>query len=162
MQLLCHLSCQGWTTAKLFVGHAKEPATETTASPEHCFENCHSNKEVKSHYSHFRELHLLPVEMRIDYKILSLVYRCMKGHSPLPLLPPPPPKYPRELIPRYLSKRRLRSSTQSRLRIPSVDQRNSNKHVGVRAFSNAEPKLWNSLPITLREQHSKETYVPVL
>ena len=54
--------------------------------------------------------------------------------------------------------RHLWSSTQSRLYIPCDDQGNNMKHFGVRAFSNAAPKLWNSVPITLREHNSKETF----
>ena len=46
-----------------------------------------------------RELHWLPVEKRIDHKILSLVYSCMNGTAP---------QYLGELIPRYLSVRHLR------------------------------------------------------
>ena len=52
MQLLCHLSRQGWTAAAVVCGDAKLPATDTTASPEHCCKNCHSNREVKSHHSY--------------------------------------------------------------------------------------------------------------
>ena len=63
-----------------------------------------------------------------------------------------------ELISRYLPVRHLRSSTQSRLCLASVDQGNNKKHFGVRAFSNAAPKVWNSLPITLREHNSKATF----
>ena len=62
-----------------------------------------------------RELHWPPVEMRIDYKIQSLVYNCMNDTAP---------KYRRALIPRYLPVHHLRSSIQSSLRIPSVDQGN--------------------------------------
>ena len=58
------------------------------------------------------ELHWLPVEMRIDYKILSLVYSCIKDVAP---------QYLRALLSRYPPVRHLRSSIQSRLRIPSVD-----------------------------------------
>ena len=79
---------------------------------------------------------------------LSLVYSCMNGTAP---------QYLQELIPRYLPVRHLRSSTQSRLRIPSVDQ-GKFFFGGIRAFSSAAPKLWNSLPITLREHNSKETF----
>ena len=97
----------------------------------------------------FRELHWLPVEMRIDHKILSLVYSCMNGKAPNSL---------QELIPRYLPVRHLRSSTQCLLHISSVDQGNiKKKDFGVRAFSSAAPKLWNSLPVTLRQHNSKET-----
>ena len=135
---------------QLFVGFAKEPATEATASPEHCCKNCHSFKQKKSDHITpiLRELHWLPVETRIDYKILFLVHSCMNGTAP---------KCLRELIPRYLPVRHLRSSTQSRLRIPSVDQ-GKIFFGGIRAFSSAAPKLWNSLPITLREHNSKETF----
>ena len=58
----------------------------------------------------------------------------------------------------YLPVRHLESVTQSSLHIPSVDQGNNTKHFGVRAFSNATPRLWNSLPITLRERNLKETF----
>ena len=67
-----------------------------------------------------------------------------KQHSPL---------YLQDLIPHYLPVHHPWSSNQSCLRIPSVDK----KHFGVKAFSNAAPKLWNSLPITLRQHNSKET-----
>ena len=63
-----------------------------------------------------RKLHWLPVEMRIDYKIMCLVYSCMNRSAP---------QYLRELIHRYLPVRHLRSSTQFRLRIPSFDQGNN-------------------------------------
>ena len=116
MQLLCRLCCQGGTTANLFVGHTKEPATESKASPGHCCKNCHSNKEVRAYHFFLLELHWLPVEMRIDYKILSLVYSYMNDTVP---------QYLRELIPRYLPVRYLQSSTQSRLRILSVDRGNN-------------------------------------
>ena len=53
VQLLCDFSCQGWTTATDVFGHAKEPATETTASPEHCYKICHSHKEVRLHHLPF-------------------------------------------------------------------------------------------------------------
>ena len=53
MPLLCRLCCRGGTTANLFVGHTKEPATESKASPGHCCKNCHSNKEVRAHHFFF-------------------------------------------------------------------------------------------------------------
>ena len=38
-----------------------------------------------------RELHWLPIEMRIDYKMLSLVVQLRERHNPPPPPPPPPP-----------------------------------------------------------------------
>ena len=79
-----------------------------------------------------RERHWLPVDMRSDYKIPSLVHSCMNSTAL---------QYLQESIPSYLPVRRLRSFTQSRLRIPSFDQGNNKKQFGVRAFSDAAPKL---------------------
>ena len=52
---ICCVACpvKAGLLQQLFAGHAKEPATETTASPEHCCNSCHSNKEVWSHHSSF-------------------------------------------------------------------------------------------------------------
>ena len=61
-----------------------------------------------------------------------------------------------ELISRYLPVRHLRSSTLTRLRIPSVDQENNKKRFGVRAFSTAAIKLWKSLLIILTEHKQQQ------
>ena len=90
-----------------------------------------------------------PTQMKcvMTTKSCLLCYSCMNSTAP---------KYLQELILCYLPVRHLQSSTHSRLRIPSVDQGNNKKHFGVKAFSNAAPKLCNSQPITLREHNSKE------
>ena len=97
----------------------------------------------------FRDPHWLPVEMRIDCKMLSLVYSCMTGTTQ---------QYFQELIPGYLPVHHLQSSTQSHLCIAGVDQGKNKKHFGVGAFFCAAPKLWNSLLISLREHNWKETF----
>ena len=74
--------------------------------------------------------------MRIDYKILSLLYSCMNGTAP---------RYLQELIPRYLPVCHLRSSTQSRLRIPSIDKGNKNKQNKNALESEHFPKLQQDL-----------------
>ena len=49
----------------------------------------------------------------------------------------------------YSLEQSLRSSSQSRLHLPSTDNTNK-KHLGARAFKSAAPKLWNSLPDSVR------------
>ena len=102
-------------------GHAKEPATETTASPGLCCKHCHSNKEVR--------FTSLPFSMSYTGYLLKCVLTtkscllspcCMNGIAPHP---PTPPHCIGELIPRDLPVRHLRSSTRSRLRILSIDSR---------------------------------------
>ena len=59
-----------------------------------------------------KDLHWLPVDKRIDHKLLSLTYSCMDGTAP---------PYLQELIQKQTSSRGLRSSSQSLLRVPSLD-----------------------------------------
>ena len=86
-----------------------------------------------------RELHWLPVQQRIHFKILLHVYNCLQGSFPV---------YLQDLvhlyIPGHAGLRSLRDTT--RLAIPS-----SKKMYGDRCFSVLGPKLWNSLPMYIRE-----------
>ena len=85
-----------------------------------------------------RELHWLPIQRRIEFKILVHVYNCVHGSSPT---------YLQDLIKLYNSGRKgLRSSQDStRLSIPK-----SKRSFGDKAFSVLGPRLWNDLPIALR------------
>ena len=95
-----------------------------------------------------RELHWLPVKQRITYKVLCMTYSCIHGGGP---------EYLREIIPQYVPSRSLRSSSQLRLRLPSVDDTNKNRFGG-RSFANAAPQLWNSLPTYLKEAENINSF----
>ena len=82
-------------------------------------------------------LHWLPIESRIKYKILLLTFKSLHGLSPA---------YIQELISVYKPNRNLRSSSQVLL----TAQPYNLKSYGRRSFSVAAPELWNSLPISLR------------
>jgi len=84
-----------------------------------------------------RELHWLPVERRIHFKILLLVYKCLHQQAP---------SYLTELILPYIPTRALRSADQELLQ-----ESRSNKRYGERAFSLCGPKLWNALPLSVRQ-----------
>ncbi len=91
--------------------------------------NCHITPVLKN-------LHWLPVDYRIKYKILLLVYKCLCDKGPVYLL---------KLLELYTPKINLRSSHDFQLK----DQR-VQKVYGERAFAIAGPRLWNTLPLTIK------------
>jgi len=80
-----------------------------------------------------RKLHWLPIEQRIQYKILLLTFKILNNCAP---------SYLSDLLKAYKPTRILRSSGLNLLSKPSY---NLNSY-GKRAFSCAAPELWNSLP----------------
>ena len=88
-----------------------------------------------------RELHWLPVESRIIFKFLLLVYKSLNNLAPA---------YINSLLKNYKPSRNLRSVDQGLLTVPKSNQRT----YGDRAFSVAAPKLWNSLPLDIRNSGS--------
>ena len=84
-----------------------------------------------------RELHWLPIESRIRYKVLLLAFKCQHGLAP---------EYLSELLTVYSPPRSLRSSAQLQLVQPTARTK-----TGERAFSHAAPTLWNKLPTSVRQ-----------
>lgn len=82
-------------------------------------------------------LHWLPIEQRIEFKIILLTFKILNGKAP---------SYLSNLISCYVPSRPLRSSSSNLLSIQS----NKLKAYGKRAFSFASPHLWNSLPAEMR------------
>ena len=82
-----------------------------------------------------KELHWLPVAVRIEFKILVLVFKAYHGIAPL---------YIRvsDVITKHEPTRSLRSSSKRLLVVPRYNL----KTYGRRAFSVNGPILWNSLP----------------
>lgn len=86
-------------------------------------------------------LHWLPVHFRVHFKILLLVFKSLNG-----LAPP----YLSELLHPYAPAWCLRSADLLLLEV----QRSKRKLRGDRAFSVATPKLWNELPLHIRQASS--------
>ena len=89
-------------------------------------------------------LHWLPIEFRIKYKILLIVYKCLHGEGP---------SYLSSLLREYCPPRSLRSSNQQMLVVPKT-----NRRYGDRAFSVAGPKLWNDLPDEIKNCDSADSF----
>jgi hypothetical protein len=97
-----------------------------------------------------RELHWLPVQQRIDFKVLVHVYNSVNGSGPT---------YLKDLIKKHVIRRSgLRSSYDlSRLAVPSTK-----RAYGDKAFSVLGPKLWNDLPHTLRDAPDVQSFKKLL
>ena len=93
-----------------------------------------------------KELHWLPVERRISYKVALIVYKCMHKIAPeylISLLSMP-----------HRSNYSLRSSKDTLyLNIPRVDSKK-----GEASFDFCGPKTWNNLPYELRSSISIESF----
>nr|XP_022297089.1 uncharacterized protein LOC111106637 isoform X5 [Crassostrea virginica] len=94
-------------------------------------------------------LHWLPVDRRILYKILLNVFKCLNNLAP---------GYLTELVIPYNPTRVLRSVTANLLTVPSV----RTKTYGERRFDKAASTLWNNLPIQLRNAKNIECFKRLL
>ena len=104
------------------------------------------NKSIFEHVTPcLIELHWLPVAFRIKYKIAVLSFKCVNGLAP---------KYLADLIIEYQPTRNLRSSSQRLLKCKNVNY----VKLGERCFAFAAPKVWNSLPLFLRNELSIEIF----
>ena len=81
-----------------------------------------------------RELHWLPVDRRIEYKILLYAYKALNGLAP---------EYLCNMVELYASDRVLRSASQNLLVVP----RGKHCQYGMRTFAMAAATLWNSLNV---------------
>ncbi|XP_053337496.1 uncharacterized protein LOC128509691, partial [Clarias gariepinus] len=88
-------------------------------------------------------LHWLPVKFRIDFKIL--LYKALNGLVP---------QYLSELLVSYNPPRLLRSKDAGCLSVPRIIKTTA----GGRAFSYKAPKLWNSLPNSVRDSDTVSVF----
>ena len=82
------------------------------------------------------QLHWLPLECRIQFKVIVMVFKCLHSEAP---------SYLCDLLQPRKVDSRLRSDSAIKLYQPIA-----RKSVGERAFSVTAPKLWNNLPTDLR------------
>jgi len=101
----------------------------------------------RAHIKHvLYNLHWLPVTERIKYKILTLTYKSLHGSAPA---------YISNLLSVNKPTRSLRSNTAIQLTQP-IDVKT--KTYGERSFYYAAPKLWNTLPATIRNSPTISTF----
>ena len=86
------------------------------------------------------QLHWLPVERRIEFKLASLCNKAFHAGQP---------SYLASMLTPYRPTRLLRSSTSGQLAVPP-----HNINFAARRFSCAAPRIWNSLPLAVRSAES--------
>ena len=91
------------------------------------------------------DLHWLPVEQRIIFKILLITYKALNGLAP---------SYVVDLLEPYVPRRSLRSSSKLKLTEPTFHL----KSYGFRSFSICAPRLWNSIPFEIRSSSSIDNF----
>ena len=82
---------------------------------------------------------------RIKYKILLLTHRALKGDAP---------SYIGDMLVSYNPGRSLRSGNKLLLTEPTTNL----VTYGDRSFSCAAPRLWNSIPVTMRQLSSTDNF----
>ena len=90
------------------------------------------------------ELHWLPVEERIKFKILLLTYKALNGKAP---------RYISEML-SFKETRTTRYITSFPLFVPKVKCHT----FGGRSFSFKAPTLWNKLPLSIRSAESVDSF----
>ena len=80
-----------------------------------------------------KKLHWLPVEARIEFKVLSLTWKALNDMSP---------HYIKNLLHVKINNRKLRNNNDVFLTVPKTKL----KYYGDRAFQKVSPSLWNQLP----------------
>jgi len=106
--------------------------------------------QIQAHISpELVKLHWLPVKYRIDYKILTLTYKCLNNGAP---------QYLSDLITPKVPSRQLRSSAAIELAIPPKGK----KHFLDRSFSYAAPTLWNKLSVQQRNCESLTSFKSII
>ncbi len=89
------------------------------------------------------KLHWLPVRLRIKFKIAMLAFKCIHHYAPLYLV---------DLLKvRKTSCYSLRSNESTLLEVYSTKTK---KTLGDRAFVTSAPKIWNELPMYIRNLHN--------
>ena len=95
------------------------------------------------------QLHWLPVQYRILYKVLLLTFKSLNGEGP---------EYLTEHLNYYVPARPLRSATDKKLCVPVT----SYVETGKRAFGVRATCEWNKLPFTLRNKDSTASFKKAL
>ena len=118
-----------------------KPNTETSTDSECSSPSSNMELTWKSHIRPtLQQLHWLPVEFRIKFKVLVLTFKAIHGSGPA---------YLRDRLPLYSPQRTLRSSDANLLEIPN-HQTIRLTSTRKKAFSALAPSWWNELSTETR------------
>ena len=92
-----------------------------------------------------KDLHWLPIQQRILFKILLLTFKCLNEEGP---------QYLRDLLRWHTPPRALRSASLLQLEVPKTRL----STYGDRAFESIAPRQWNSLPLEIRNSENTNIF----
>ena len=92
-----------------------------------------------------KDLHWLPIESRVIFKLLVLTFKAINGISPI---------YLSDMIEIYKPRRSLRSEDKHRLVTPRV----KTVTYGERCFAFTSSSLWNKLPNHIKQSNSVDNF----
>ena len=95
-----------------------------------------------------KDLHWLPIESRMKYKILVLVFQCLQGAAP---------EYLKQHIKIKSSVKQWRLRSSARY-LPLEVPDSTRKTFAERSFSIAGPKLWNNLPDSIKQVENLDQF----
>lgn len=96
-----------------------------------------------------RQLHWLPINQRIVFKVLLITLKIINGYAP---------SYLSSLLESYKPKCALHSATKRLLIVP----KSSTTTYGDRAFSIAAPKLWNNRPDSIKYAETVKQFISLV
>ena len=102
-------------------------------------QNTAARMVLNKHHSYsanecLKQLHWLPIKSRIEYKVLTIVFKCRHDMAP---------KYLQDLLEaKKLHKQGLKTNNKTLLKVPTTTR----KTFVDRSFSVKGPRLWNNLP----------------
>lgn len=100
----------------------------------------------RSHISpELTKLHWLPIKQRVTFKVLLYTYKALHSLAPT---------YLSDLLVPYIPVRELRSSCLNLLEEPKFRR----ARYGGRAFAVVAPKLWNGLPLAIKQSNSVDSF----
>ncbi len=91
------------------------------------------------------DLHWLPVDKRISFKVLCTTYKALNNLAP---------QYLMDQLENYTPGRALRSADKQLLSIPKI----RTQKFGARSFKFAAPTLYNALPLEIRQSPTLDTF----
>ena len=112
---------------------------DTTLGLMQKVQNTAARMVLNKHQSHsatecLKQLHWLPIKSRIDYKVLTIVFKYKHGLAP---------KYLQDLLEaKEHCRQGLKSNNKQLLKVPTTTR----KTFADRSFSVKGPRLWNDLP----------------
>ena len=96
-----------------------------------------------------KDLHWLPIQERINYKINVTVYKCIHRLAP---------DYPSSILTTRTRDKRLRQKQVCH----ELNTHSCAKLVGKQAFGTRAPELWNKLPLNIRTIRTLQSFKQTL